>query len=618
MNASRLDRTALYRELGIFWCADVLGEQGIDHPAEQMMAICHFIARGLSEASGIPPLSNREEVEYWTHSRLTETAEYWKRGALSSETWPWLVLRSVVAIAWNPYREFSHLLRARCGKAAVDRAARRLKDRGFDVEWETVSELTDQFYRYRLPKAVRTFDPRQGAGHETGWLSTVFYRFALQELESDRLGQSHLALFLKSETSQHSPEETVVRKEHERLTEMLPHTLAKLGKKEQIALRLYFGLAGKEHTIGEIGQVLGVSAYKARTAIVHGLATLAAQLGIQGALDDAEFRFAKLLFREGMDPKVAASRLGLEKADIRDLRARIDEKFRRALRARTHRATPDPLGTGIKEEKKMVDAQSDLLPHKTPDEFEKWIRDTVLALRQPPALVKEDDGSLKFSLSGHRVSVGAVRETILRDPDLVDELSTRPTGLEWLSAPLDPIERADVLDDEAIKEELLEGLRQRRWVVAEALYDHCMDAAKRKIKIFDEPREYAVERIFRTLNGVAQAIEGALPRRLRREGSTYFRLSKHEDGQVVGVWDGEPEEQAFDIARLVRNQASTVGEIEQAAWPILAEQVVQGLLNGEFSLPGFRLIGDATGHSVSLLWLPPSLEDEMDAYTSEA
>src|SRR5207249_4362732 len=96
-------------------------------------------------------------------------------------------------------------------------------------------------------------------------------------------------------------------------------------------------------------------------------------------------------------------------------------------------------------------------------------------------------------------------------------------------------------------------------------------AAQRRIPLPEEARQETVERVYRTLSGISQAIEMELPRSLRRRGKCYFRIDKAQDGKTIGGWDDDPQEQRFEMESEVQHRAMLLGELPHEFAEILAE-----------------------------------------------
>lgn len=335
MDTLRVERTLLHRKFGVFRYAEGLAQHGISTPSEQIVVIGRFIVDELGRATTFPRLSNDEAVERWMQQAIAAEISRLRQSGFTLEPLGIIALRAGFFIAWNPYIDFAELLSAQCGREAYPRVATRLRARGFDVALADLSALTRQFLRFRLPQAVRGFDLAYGHGKEAAWLATVFYRFTLNQLLSDRKNQQHLEILRLEAEVATIPEAMLEEQERERALSALPNALDRLPFQDRSALELYFGFHGREHTLAEVAQELGVSAYLARTAITRGLARLAALLGVPGPLDEEEFALLQLLLGEGMELARAAKQLQITPNHSRQVVARIGSKFRLGLRLRT-------------------------------------------------------------------------------------------------------------------------------------------------------------------------------------------------------------------------------------------------------------------------------------------
>src|SRR5262249_45319634 len=145
-----------------------------------------------------------------------------------------------------------------------------------------------------------SFDLNLGRGRESAWLGKVFYSYANRVISSDAVNYRQLQL-LGEVSDETTPEAALDAATTERLLTGLGGALQQLPEAERRAVELYYGLAEGEHTFAQIATALSCSEYHARAAVLRGLARLAGLLGVQGELDDEEFRFVSAYFGEGRE-----------------------------------------------------------------------------------------------------------------------------------------------------------------------------------------------------------------------------------------------------------------------------------------------------------------------------
>lgn len=592
--AGRFERTTVFRSIGLFGFADILMSEGVEHPAEQMLAICQFVVRSLTE-DRIPYGATKAETVEWSRGRLLDSVASWRHSAPGFQSWQNLAVKSAIVVAWSPYQELGELLCVRCGSEAFGRAAVRLKTHGFPVSYDMVSDLREEFSARRLPRALMSFDPKKGIGKETEWLATVFYRYGIQALVSDRNNQAQLeALSLSAAPTQASPED-VLGQHHEELVGIaLPRMYEKLSTVERRALSLYFGLGGTEEaTLAQIGEVLGISEYKARNTVIVGLTRLAALLGVQGTLNEAEVAYARALFVEGAEPAIAARRLNLRRGEIE---GSIAGKFRQVLRARTVRRS------------EITASQTEENAMNSPIRIGASIRERIKAglegLSGVPSIGTRPDGTKVAWLGDEDFSLDAIFEAL--DRNTIDRLTAKNLDLRWILAGPQPTARADVMPDAASNIEELEKLQHRVWVSAGTLYELCSKNLARSD--VEEDRSHTIERIYRTLAGTGQAIRQTMPRALRAKGEAEFHLRRDDEGDVVGFWHGVPDAETISMTELVGDAAQQYGELGLTFADALALETASALLEGETELPGFGTPIWATGDSASFRWVSRRLD----------
>jgi RNA polymerase sigma factor (sigma-70 family) len=326
-------RTNAYEQFGVYRARQFLLDRGITLPTDQIVSIGHFLNSGLAQAD--EAWFERNRTGEFT-SRLTELF-----GMTLADFDPSHNLRPLKTllasaepyIDWDVFRDFAELLHL-SEPEAYERAGRRLRNL-FPVEPAEIDLLCDDFVRKALLSAVRAFDLVRGRGSEGAWLETVFYRFALKVLLADRTATKQLEE-LQRQLPEEPLEELLDSQAEARLLAALPRVLQCLPAGERRAIELYFGVAGgREHTVADVAAALDCSSYHAKAAIVMGLARLAGQLGVQGQLEDEEFRFIRFFLVEGYDLESAAHQLGWSATQARRILREVRTKFARVLRART-------------------------------------------------------------------------------------------------------------------------------------------------------------------------------------------------------------------------------------------------------------------------------------------
>jgi RNA polymerase sigma factor (sigma-70 family) len=337
---TRLERTFLHRSFGIFRYSEELERGGISAPSAQIVAIGRFVQTVLGQRTDLPSPGEGYRAEEWMRGAIAEALPDLRRSA-PLEPLEYVTLRARPVVAWNVYSDFAELLNLRSGPAAYASAAARLRRHNFVLGLAELSDLTREFLLGRLPRAVRAFDPRRGAGHEVAWLASVFYRFALQTILADRVDRSNVGALCgggPTHAASETPESVMAEEEKERALLALPAAMDRLTPQSRSALELYFGFRGSPSTIEEVGRALGVSAYQARSGVVRGMAELAVSLGVKGLLEPRELDLAELTCVQGLSLEAAARRLQLTPHEARKLQKQFSGKLRSALRLRTPRA----------------------------------------------------------------------------------------------------------------------------------------------------------------------------------------------------------------------------------------------------------------------------------------
>jgi hypothetical protein len=600
MESRRVEQTLLYRKFGLFNYSGELQNHGLTSPYEQIAAIARVIEEGIGKAQALPDLSNGNEVERWMREVVSITVRRWHKSSPEPESLELIALRSAAFVAWNLYADFAELLNALSGPSAYEFAARRLRRHGFSIGLSELSDLAGQFVLVLLPQAVRSFDPRIGRGHEVEWLSTVFYRFALKQMISERVTHSDLQELSSLAASTNSPELSLQTDVEHSALQALPEALGRLSARDRLAVELYFGFHGRERTLSEVAQEIGSSEYLAKMSIVRSLGFIAGELGSRGGLDRQEFSLLRLHFNEGLEIKAVAKKLGIDQRMARELNSRVLRKLHSGLRVRTGKplkSVPHP----------HVGKEDDMLIRALVND--EQIISMLSELRAYPELRPNKSGELLAKLHGDWVGVNRIRRAVIQRPQVIDSLEGSGVPLGWLAVPDSTTERADLPEDYLEWAEKLQSLSDRAGVVARTLYFQSLDEAKQdRVTLSPHSEEDLVERIFRTVGGVAQAIESELPRAVRRSGKAYFRIERLGTDCASGGWEGDPEDLKFDLGELLESEAKLMGELSGDFVSILSRVFIRGILDGTASLPGYHRVKDSNRDVVWLELLPMTTE----------
>lgn len=333
---------ATYTRFGILRYSAILAALGMKSPTERMVLVVRFLAKRLASREAPPPHLDDARVEEWMTRALADSIP-----TLPSPNWAEFSLQnlfdeSTSLVCWNPYVEFAELLHVEGGPKAYQNARVRLANHGFDSRELDLMGLPEAFVQVRLPRALRTFKPSLGVGNETAWLTQVFYRFALKAVLADPMDRSILDIAAIAKSGEPTPEQAVEANALSILSNQVDHHLRELPPKEQVALRMYFGLPSvpgeppePESSFHEIGTRLGCSEYLARKAVVDGLAEIAVRLSVGGPFSSGERALMRCVFLERMNLHAAAHYLSLSLNDARRLLASIGRKLRRGLREQT-------------------------------------------------------------------------------------------------------------------------------------------------------------------------------------------------------------------------------------------------------------------------------------------
>lgn len=606
----RVERTLLHKKIGLFGYSREFARRGIVSPYLQVFLIARIIAEHMRRAQQLPSLSDEAEVKGWLENAVEEQisdeiTQQAKVGSLDK-----LALTTVGVIAWNPHRDFAELLNAYCGPKAYDNVANKLNRQGYHVGIDDLSELTQPFLRLSLGRAVRSFDPEVGIGRETEWLTTVFYRFILKHVISDQQNKLSLEEIKAAEIASPSPMEELESESRESALFFLPEALDRLPEQDRKALELYFGFHGRERTLNEIATELGTSQYLARAQIVQSLGVLASKLGIERDLDQNEYSLLQMLFGEGMEIRVAAKKLEISEREVRSKLQRIKKKLNEGLRERTKKPWKYDAQTELSEESTMS------------TEFMLSDEQIISGLKQlikTPELCPSENG-LQARISNRWVPVRRVQEVVFRrhaGEGLIPSLEEKGINLGWLITPDSMSERADLPADYYERGEELQAIADRAWITAEVLYVRTLEKANEyKVSIPAEPKQEGVERVYRTLGGISQAIERELPRSLRRKGECYFRMERRRSGEVTGAWEGGGEDQRFEMLREFKYRAALLGELPEEVAVLLTEVMIEEIFEGDMTLPSFRRLDQSTRETVWFKLLPRTIEASLDALKS--
>lgn len=604
----RVERTLLHKKIGLFGYSRELAKRGIVSPYVQIFLIARIIAEHMRRAQQLPSLTDDDEVRGWLQNAVEEETsdeviQEAKTGSLDK-----LALTTGNLVAWSPHRDFAELLNAYCGPKAYGNVAHKLNRQGYQVNIDDLSAMAQPFLRLSLERAVRSFDPKVGIGRETEWLTTVFYRFILKHVISDQQNKVSLEQISTAEIASPSPMEELESQTRESALSDLPEALDQLPEKNRTALELYFGFHGRERTVKEIANEFKTSEYFARAQIVHSLGVLASKLGIQRDWSQKEYSLLQLVFGEGMKIEVAARRLQISEREVRNTIEQINEKLHEGLRTRTkkpwkHEAPAEPEEITMSTERILTDEQ---------------IVAGLEQLYEAPELRPTEHGMHAW-LNNHWVPLRRVQEIVLRkraSKELLPSLEQKGVDIGWLITP-DPLsERADLSADYYEWGDELQTVSNRSWVTAEMLYVRTQEkAVERKISIPAEAKQEAVERVYRTLGGISQAIERELPRRARRKGECYFRIEWRETGEVRGAWE-DGDKQTFDMKSEFKYRAALLGELPEEVADLLTEVMIEEIFTGDMTLPGFRRVDQSTQQTVWFKLVPRTTEASLDALRS--
>jgi DNA-directed RNA polymerase specialized sigma24 family protein len=602
MTVTRLERTFLHRSFGIFRYSEELEKGGISTPSAQIVALGRFVQTVLGQRTDLPSPGEGHRAEEWMRNALAEALPDLRRSALL-EPLEYVTLRVHPVVAWNVYSDFAELLNLRSGPAAYASAAARLRGHNFVFGLAELSDLTSEFVLGRLPRAVRAFDPRRGAGHEVAWLANVFYRFALQTILADRVDRSHVEVLsdlIRAQAASETPESLMEEDQKELALLALPAAMDRLKPQVRSALELYFGFRGSPSTMEEVGRALGVSAYQARSAVVHGMAELAATLGVRGLLEPRELHLAQLTYAQGLNLEAAARRLQMTPHQALTLQKQFTGKLRSALRLRTH---PAALRSKVKEQDKEKPMKTGIT--LKPDE----IIARLSKLKAAPELRPGPGGQVMAHLDADWVPVQSLLP-VVSDPHVLKILQEENVPLAWMAAGAAAEERPDLPADISQWRASMEAARQRTWQVAETLFYQCKDRADAEKLPFLQEDEYevAVERIHLSLAGISQSLASEIPAQCRRKETAVLRIDRpgiEKREMVWAAWEGDPAEARFDLTDLAEHCAELHGGLPSGPARLFACALVRELFENEITLPAFTR-GQSTDDTLWLQWKAPA------------
>jgi hypothetical protein len=594
----RLARTQFHRRIGLFGYSSVLNALSVRSPVRQICAIGAFAERVLGPLVVMPTFDSDSELLAWVRRGLEDVMSWPQIEAQSTAD---LANRTYAYIAWDPSEGFAELLNAQCGAEAMTSASKRLRRSGVNLRVNELLDLTEPFLRSYLPNAVQSFRFPMGLDREQFWLSKVLYRFALHEAISDRTNREHLSVLRPSDITLWTDDTTSL----EPLLEAVPQALDSLDVRERTALELYFGFSGRPQTFAEIATRLGTSEYFARAAVIKGLATASARLGVQGTLTPQEFELSRRLFDVGMSLDAAASDLRITRREAQQLSASISKAFRRALRPRTGR------GPGAETHSKPV-KDTIMAPTFNVLEIEpERIVSTLERLTSTPRLVCDRDGIAYVYLAdlSAKLPLAYIRQIALH-PDNLKRLEQAGTELEWLAQRDATLDRPDVDAQYLAWTAQLRALAKRSWEIAETLYQLCLDRLRDSSKpVPSEDQLYVVQRIHRVLTGTARTLEGTLPRELRARRIALLRID-WSDRKAIARWEDSRSDVHFDLVTdVVRQRSLDLPDMPELITEVLPDVMVEGIHRGDIHLPNFEREAQVAKSTVWLRWIPPSFDE---------
>ncbi len=612
MNTDRFENTQRFRELGTFWCSEVLEKHEVIHPTDQAVAICRFIVEDIPSAEFRDKVPAPEEVQDWAKSCFSRIAGDQEKLRFDLSAWRKLAAISVSIVAWDPLQHLANLIVVKRGELAFKNAEARLRSRGFTVDDARFLDLTERFSGSAIRRSIRGFDPSLGSGHEEQWLRQVFYRWALKDLITARNQEEQYRIW-EDLRNVPVPDADMERGCLTEVADRLAGAFERLSDPQKLAISLYFGLTGKEYRLKDIGKSLDLSEYKTRTLIVQGLGALASHLGVSGSLNESEFKCIDLLHNEGRDVQAVARQMKCSESDVRNMLKGIDNKFRRALRPRTQK----PVMKRKLESDEMSGTEfvSGAFA-MTPSDLYRELDESIAATEESVEVIREKNGALKVHLGGQTFSGSFLRRVMTEHPGYIDALSAKGLSVADIMLDVndptsnDVVVRADLWPEDRTIAELLDASTRKHWITSERIYEECREA-KQSVEstLLTEDKSLAIERIFRVLSGVSQSIELERLDSEDDEDQPYLWIEKTSDGNILATWKGNGEYDNFDLAQLIANEADLVGEVDKMGQTFVVNALTRGLLDGDYDLPEFEQTGDATSSHTALRWVPTTLGD---------
>lgn len=592
----------LHKQFGVFRYSEQLLRHGLSAPSEQIATILWFARSVLSEVQPQPTSEEGTAFYTWMDSMLAAALTRLAHEGGTDGVLRGASLSTEFALEWGIDQDFAELLNFRCGADAYNQAALRLRSRGFHVQWTEIYDLAEPFVLGQLPRAVRSFSPLRGRGKEKAWLTSVFYRYALQAILSDRTNRRSLELLDRIPSEAASPDVVMERVEEASALSAVPAALAKMPPAERRAIELYFGLAGREQTLAEVGRELGVSEYLARTAVVNGLARLSALLGLRGPLSRDEFYLLQYTFVEGMDLPQAAARMKLSVREARRLGASVGSRFRKGLRARTVLYTT---GRGPEKEKAAMPIPQMEMDAK---QLKAWLNGLI---ENPPLRRDSDSGKVEAQLGGSWWRLADLRKTVIRE-DLVPWMEKAKLPVGWLFVP-EPLPEQSAPPEESLPWlHDLQPIRLMSWDTARLLWIFCMEHSFESETLFQSEEEPdPVVLIHETLASLSSAIKSRLPLEMEHNEHPVFRVDRQENGDALGAWVGAPEGIPLNLGRVLVRRAKSRDVLQEAAIEILATVFRKDFFESAITLPGFQRDPKSTQSNVFLELIPRTRRQEL-------
>jgi RNA polymerase sigma factor (sigma-70 family) len=599
----------LHRQFGVFRYSEQLLQHGLSTPSEQIAVILWFVRSVLSVMHPPPTFAEGAACYTWMDGMLAAALTKLANEGGTDEVVRAASLSTEFASEWGIDHDFAELLNFRCGADAYTQAALRLRSRGFHVQWTEIYDLAGPFVLVQLPHAVRSFSPLRGRGREKAWLASVFYRFALQAILSDRTNRRSLELLDRIPSEAASPDVVFEQAEEASTLSAVSAALMKVPPTERRAIDLYFGLAGREQTLAEVGRELGVSEYLARTAVVNGLARLSALLGVRGPLSRDEFDLLHYTFVEGMDLPQAAARMNLSLREARRLGGSVGSRFRKGLRARTVLHT-----TGREGPEKGKTAMATPGMKIDPRQLKAWLNGLT---ENPPLRWNSDSGEVEAEIGGSWWRLADLRETVIRE-NLVSWMEGAKLPVGWLFVPEPLPKRSSPPEDSLPWLHILQPIRLRSWDTARLLWEHSREYSSNSEALFraeEEPDPVVL--IHDTLASLSSAIESRLPLEIENGEHPLFRADRQENGDALGQWVGAPEGPPLNLGRVLVRRAKSRGVLSDKAIEILAAVFLKELFMSDIvTLPGFQRNLESGVGSVFLEVIPRVQEQEFAEPTS--